>query len=422
MSLTGERRRVAHLLRRAGFGAGEQELDAYAELGFDGSVSRLLDYDAQPEVPDQVAPEQVGLQVWWLEKMLHTQRPLQEKMTLYWHGHLTSALSKVNNPNALLAQNRFFRANALGNYDAILRGISRDAAMIRWLDLGTNGRAAPNENYARELLELFTMGVGNYTEDDVREAARAFTGWNATPDGQFFFNQNQHDFGSKTILGRSGNLSGDEVSAMLAAHPATGRFMATKLFRFFAYPGPEPAVIDRLADVYQQSGFSIKAVVESILRSPEFISEQAYRALIKSPTELLVGALRTLGVQHVPLPVAQRMRLLGQELFNPPNVAGWFGGRSWINAATLLARFNLVGQAMNQMGGPRLSESLLNSSLQGATEPEARVQRILDLLVEGDVAPDERAALVAFASQAKGDDQIRGLFRLAMALPAYQLN
>ncbi|HZO24492.1 MAG TPA: DUF1800 domain-containing protein [Chloroflexota bacterium] len=422
MALDNERARVAHLLRRAGFGPSEQELNEYTQLGFDGAVSRLVNYETQPLVPDRVAPEEVGLQVWWLDKMVHTARPLQEKMTLFWHGHLTSALRKVKDPNLLQAQNELFRANALGNYGEILRAISRDGAMIRWLDLQTNRKGAPNENYARELMELFTLGVGNYTEDDVDEVARAFTGWSATPDGQFVFRRMQHDFDQKTILGQTGPFDGDDVSDMLAASPTTARYMARKLFRYFAYPDPEPEVVGRLADVYLASSGSIKSVVEAILRSPEFSSDRAYRALIKSPTELIVGALRTLGADAVPPQAVQAMRLLGQELFNPPNVAGWFGNRSWINAATLLGRFNVLGAVAQQLGGPVMGGQPVTALLDGSTTSAARVQRVLDLLVDGEASQEERDALVAYADQAKGPQQLRGLFRLTMALPAYQLN
>ena len=422
MALDNERARVAHLLRRAGFGPSEQELNEYTQLGFDGAVSRLVNYETQPLVPDRVAPEEVGLQVWWLDKMVHTARPLQEKMTLFWHGHLTSALRKVKDPNLLQAQNELFRANALGNYGEILRAISRDGAMIRWLDLQTNRKGAPNENYARELMELFTLGVGNYTEDDVDEVARAFTGWSATPDGQFVFRRMQHDFDQKTILGQTGPFDGDDVSDMLAASPTTARYMARKLFRYFAYPDPEPEVVGRLADVYLASSGSIKSVVEAILRSPEFSSDRAYRALIKSPTELIVGALRTLGADAVPPQAVQAMRLLGQELFNPPNVAGWFGNRSWINAATLLGRFNVLGAVAQQLGGPVMGGQPVTALLDGSTTSAARVQRVLDLLVDGEASQEERDALVAYADQAKGPQQLCGLFRLTMALPAYQLN
>jgi uncharacterized protein (DUF1800 family) len=354
--------------------------------------------------------------------MANTRRPLQEKMTLFWHGHLTSALRTVNNPGALLAQNRFFRANALGDYRDILKGISRDPAMMQYLDLRSNRKMAPNENYGRELLELFTMGIGNYTETDVKEIARAYTGWAIGPDGQFFFNRNQHDFGVKTILGQTGAFDGDDVAEMLAAHPATAAFMSRKLFRFFAYPNPEQATIDRLAGVYLQSGGSVRALVEAILRSPEFSSEQAYRANIKSPTELVVGTLRTLGAEQVPQQAVNAMRQLGQELFNPPNVAGWFGGRSWINASTLLIRFNTTAAVANQLGGPTLAGPPLTNLVQAQPTPEARVDRALELLLDGDVSPDERATLLDYVRARKGDDQVRSLFRLAMALPAYQLN
>jgi uncharacterized protein (DUF1800 family) len=422
MALDNERTRMAHLLRRAGFGPSAQELDEYTRLGFDGAVSRLLAYDSIPEVPDRVAPEEVGLQVWWLDKMVHTGRPLQEKMVLFWHGHLTSALKKVKDPNLLQAQNQLFRASALGSFGDMLKAISRDGAMIRWLDLQTNRAGAPNENYGRELMELFTLGVGNYTEDDVDAVARAYTGWSSTPDGQFVFRRMQHDFDTKTILGQTGDFDGDDVSAMLAAHPTTARFISGKLFKFFAYPNPAPEVVDRLAGVYQANNGSIRAVVEAILRSPEFSSEQAYRGLIKSPTELIVGALRALGAESVPPQAVQAMRLLGQELFDPPNVAGWFGNRSWINAATLLERFNLLSGLANGLGTPAIGGQPVAALLNGTNDSTSRVQKVLDLLIDGEANPEERAALVAFADQAKGPQQARGLFRLAMALPAYQLN
>jgi uncharacterized protein (DUF1800 family) len=422
MALDSERRRVAHLLRRAGFGPSEQELDEYTRLGFDGAVSRMIAYDSIPEVADRVTPEEVGLQVWWLDKMVHTNRPLQEKMVLFWHGHLTSALKKVKDPNLLQAQNQMFRANALGSFGDMLKAISRDGAMIRWLDLQTNRAGAPNENYGRELMELFTLGVGNYSEDDVDAVARAYTGWSSTPDGQFVFRRAQHDFGTKTILGQTGDFDGDDVSAMLAAHPQTARFISGKLFRFFAHPNPEPGVVDRLAGVYQANNGSIRSVIEAILRSPEFSSEKAYRALIKSPTELVVGALRVLGAESVPPQAVQAMRLLGQELFNPPNVAGWFGNRSWINAATLLGRFNVLGGLANGLGTPAIGGQPVAALLSGSNDSAGRVQRVLNLLIDGEASPEERAALVAIADQAKGPQQARGLFRLAMALPAYQLN
>jgi len=315
-----------------------------------------------------------------------------------------------------------FRANALGSFGDMLKAISRDGAMIRWLDLQTNRAGAPNENYGRELMELFTLGVGNYTEDDVDAVARAYTGWSSTPDGQFVFRRMQHDFGTKTILGQTGDFDGDDVSAMLAAHLTTARFISGKLFKFFAYPNPAPEVVDRLAGVYQANNGSIRAVVEAILRSPEFSSEQAYRGLIKSPTELIVGALRALGAESVPPQAVQAMRLLGQELFDPPNVAGWFGNRSWINAATLLGRFNLLSGLANGLGTPAIGGQPVAALLNGTNDSTSRVQKVLDLLIDGDASPDERAALVAFADQTKGPQQARGLFRLAMALPAYQLN
>jgi uncharacterized protein (DUF1800 family) len=291
-----------------------------------------------------------------------------------------------------------------------------------WLDGRTNTKAKPQENFAREIMELFTLGVGNYSEDDVREAARAFTGWSIGFDGRFAFLPVQHDSGPKTVLGLSGPLTGDDVSSLLASRPETARFMSRKLFRFFAYPDPEAALVERLAGLYSSSGGSIRALVEAILRSPEFVSERAYRALVKSPVEALVGTLRRLGAERVPPQIAAQARQLGQELFNPPHVAGWFGGRSWINASTLLGRFNAQAAIVAQVGGPQLGGLPATAHFAGATSPTERVERALALLVDGDALPEERAALLTFASSTRGDEQARGLLRLTMALPAYQLS
>jgi uncharacterized protein (DUF1800 family) len=322
----------------------------------------------------------------------------------------------------MLAQNQLFRANALGRCQDLLRAISRDAAMIEYLDLRSNRKIAPNENYARELMELFTLGPGNFSEDDVREAARAFTGWSSGPDGVFSLNRHQHDYGQKTVLGLTGQLDGDDVSALLGRQPATARHLSARLFRYFAHPNPAPETVERLAEVYQAADGSIRAVVEAILRSPEFSSPEAYRALVKSPVELVVGALRTLGAASVPPLLANRLRLVGQDLFNPPNVAGWAGGRSWVNAAALLGRFNLLGQIVNQLGGPLVGGQPVAALLAGAGPAEARAQRVLDLLLDGDAQPEERAALLDLASQSRGEEGARSLFRLAMSLPAFQLS
>src|SRR5947209_8792112 len=255
MGLDTERARVAHLLRRAGFGSTQAELNAYTQLGFAGAVDRLLNY----EPVDDSALEQrlAGVQLdgrnaelakySWMVRMLYTQRPLQEKMALFWHTHFATAISKVRNPNLMLQQIQLFRDNALGNFESLLQKVTRDGAMLNWLDNRQNRKGAPNENYAREVMELFTMGIGNYTDADVKAAARAFTGYTSDRGGNFSFNAADHDDEDKTFLGVTQNWDADDVLAALVRNPATARFLTSKLFRFFVYDNPSTGTIDRLA-------------------------------------------------------------------------------------------------------------------------------------------------------------------------------
>ena len=269
MAKLTERRRIAHLLRRAGFGTTDSDMAFYSQLGFDASVQRLIDYQNVPndQVEAQVAAMEgqldmtklPSIQAIWLYRILNTARPLEEKMTLFWHNHFATANYKVGNPQAMNAQNALFRTNALGNFRDLLYGVSRDPAMLRWLDSNSNRKASPNENYARELMELFTLGVGNYSEQDVRESARAFTGWFFDRSQGFLFNRNQHDFNEKTFLGRTGNWDGDDVVNIILEQPAAADFMARKFYWFFVRDIPTPATAAHLADVFRGSGYSSNA-------------------------------------------------------------------------------------------------------------------------------------------------------------------
>lgn len=292
-ALTGEVK-LRHLLRRAGFGAGPAELAEYRTLGLTGTLDRLMKYgqvdnNALEERLQRLnlnIDQRLDLERWWLLRMIYTARPLEEKMTLFWHGLLTSALSKVGKPGLMRQQNEFLRKNALGSFPDILKAASRDPAMMIWLDLNSDLKAHPNENYARELMELFSLGVGNYTEQDVREGARAYTGWSYRPLQGFVFNKNQHDSGETTFLGQTGNSDGDTVVDIIVKQPASARFIAGKLFGFFAYPNPSDDVLRPLIESYVSNNYSIKALVRSILTSEAFYSPRAYRALVKSPIEL----------------------------------------------------------------------------------------------------------------------------------------
>ncbi len=446
MAIGADQRQIAHLLRRSGFGGSASEISAYLRLGFEASVDRLVDYDQVPndDLLAQVAALEATLdltkmpsiQQIWFHRMLLTARPLEEKMTLFWHDHFATANSKVGRPAVMYDQNSFLRANAMGDFRTMLRGISRDGAMLRWLDNNSNRKNSPNENYARELMELFTMGVGNYTEQDVREGARAFTGWFANRDGSFAFNRGQHDTGQKTFLGRTGPWDGDDVLDIILEQPVTARFIAEKLFTFFVHDHPSPTTINRLADGFRGSGYSIRTLVRAILKSPEFLSDEAYHALVKSPPELVVGMLKALDVGELASGTPSTLRRMGMDLFNPPNVAGWNWGTGWISSATMLERANAAAQFTTQRGDNAkygMDPNALVARL-GAPSAQQLVDAALDLLVDGDAQPAARAQLAqymntgytgapeAFTSDRQRVDRaVRGLAHLIMSMPVYQM-
>ena len=280
------------------------------------------------------------LQSWWLTEMLVTPSPLTEKMTLFWHNHFVSSQQKVRSPQLMYGQNVLLRRHALGNFGALLHAIARDPAMVIYLDSASNRKGQPNENFAREVMELFTLGEGHYSESDVKEAARAFTGWSVEPDrGVFVFRPRAHDDGVKTVLGRTGNLDGDAVLDILLAQPQTAELIATKLWREFVSPDPDPGEVRRIARVLRESGYEIRPALRALLTSDAFYAPGSRAALIKSPVELVVGTLRQFNFSTgEPLPFVLGVSLLGQNLFAPPNVKGWPGGEMWINSTTLLGR------------------------------------------------------------------------------------
>jgi uncharacterized protein (DUF1800 family) len=446
-------RHAAHLLRRAGFGGSEAEVARLAALGMNGAVDSLLhpsgpdaDFAAYPETAllyDRAKARQTA-QLWWLDRMLRTNRPLAEKMTLFWHGHFATSVQKVQ-PSLMVQQIDLFRTLGLGRFPALLSAVTRDPAMLIWLDNRANAKAHPNENYAREVMELFALGLGNYTEDDVKEAARAFTGWTLDKNQQAAFAAARHDDGSKTVLGKTGNFGADDVVAIIVAQPVHQRFVARKLLEFFVYSDPEPELIEAAARVYALSGFDLARTVGTILRSNVFYSARAYRALPKSPVELAIGTLRYAGVQTVPPNVIYQLARMGQEPLNPPSVKGWDGGPAWINTSTLLARFNFVNALLAQTApGKNGMPAVAAPNL----APDAFVRRcgmdaskvaaaIVGGAVQDDVTSDVRATLVAYlnsqtpAASAQNplpfgpenyQDKIRGALALTLNLPVNQLD
>jgi uncharacterized protein (DUF1800 family) len=421
-ALSTPRVRAAHLLRRAGFAATSAELDQYAAMTSTMMTQSVLNYqqtsnatlEAQLPTLDPTSdkgPNAGALQAWWLQRMVQTARPLEEKMTLFWHGLLTSGLDKAG-PAQMYTQNQLFRKMALANFDDLLKAVSKDPAMMVYLDTENNRKGKPNENYARELMELFTTGIGHYTEDDVRESARAFTGWTLKGGKQLryttesAFNAKYFDSGLKTFMGKTGNFTGDDIVEMLVPLRATAERLSTRLFTFFAYPNPEPEIVRHLADTFQQSHYNVGAVVREIFALDAFYSPKAYRALIKSPAELAAQTLRAAGSDPKGYGEAvAAAAAMGQVLFYPPNVAGWPAGTSWINSSTLLTRVNFVNGATQRMRPSASSQTL---------------DQLTKTLVDGNLSPTTRDGLQAFAKAHPSN--AAGLLFMVLATPEFQLN
>ena len=288
------------------------------------------------------AAETQRLATWWGGRMLTTRRPLEEKLTLFWHGHFATGAGKVRDARKMHRQNEMLRANAAGSFRDLLVGILTDPAMLVYLDNGENRKDHPNENFGRELLELFTMGVGNYTERDIREASRAFTGW--TNDAlEFRFDAETHDYGEKTFLGRTGAFDGEDIIDIILEAPVTAEFIAGKLYRFLVREELDAGIRHELGATFREAGYELRPLLRRMFLSKDFYSSASYATQIKNPVQLVVSTYRKLGLTQLPtIPDFNRLTAgLGQTLFNPPNVAGWAGGRTWITPALLLERGNL---------------------------------------------------------------------------------
>ena len=280
---------------------------------------------------------------WWGGRMLDTRRPLEEKMTLFWHGHFATIESKVRDYRKMLLQNETLRAHATGNFRDLMVAVAQDPAMLYFLDAGVNVKGAPNENFAREIMELFTMGVGNYSESDIREAARAFTGWNAD-DLTFVVHSDQHDEDDKTVLGETGNFDGADVIDIILRQPIAARYITEKLYRYFVREDLRSAPLDDLAAVLRDANYELKPLLRAIFLSRDFYSPPSVGTHIKSPVQLAISTYRKLGITEMPgIPdFNEATTALGQTLFWPPTVAGWARGRAWITPGLLLERGNFV--------------------------------------------------------------------------------
>jgi uncharacterized protein (DUF1800 family) len=392
-----------HLLNRTSFAANADDIEAFAKLTREQAADRLLGWTAQPMmtrapewVNDYQSPrrlrnateaerlafqrEQVqrGLELrgWWITEMLVTPSPLTEKMVLFWHNHFVSSQQKVKSAVLMYRQNQLLRRYALGSYADLLHAVAKDPAMLVYLDGANSRKGQPNENFAREVMELFTLGEGRYTEQDIKEAARAFTGWSIDLDtGEYLYRPFFHDDGEKTVFGRRGNFDGDAVLDLILARQETAEFIVAKLWREFVSPTPDPKEVARIARQFRENRYNVKVALRSLLVSDAFYAPENRAVLVKSPVELVVGTLRQFRFETGDaVPFALATRQLGQDLFGPPNVKGWPGGDAWINSTSLLARKQFLERLFRaqEMPQPQMIAAMANAAQAGGGKGEAQ--------------------------------------------------
>lgn len=500
-----DRQRAAHLLRRAGFGGTPEQIDELASMSITSAVSYLVDFERYSRVtpdfevfegsarmrvrqqiqtlPKEERREQFAnlrrldqlqieeLRSWWIRRMVLTQRPFEEKMTLFWHGHFTSGHREVSHSSLMYRQNQLFRDRGLGKFHNLLLAISQDPAMLRYLNNNQNRKNAPNENYARELLELFTLGEGNYTETDIKQAARALTGWTVR-EGEFQVIPHMHDYGPKTFLGQEGNFDGYGVIEVIMQQPLTARHLSTRILTFFVTDNPPDPLINEFATVILEVDFDMQKAMRRLFLSEAFYDQRFVLNRIKSPVELVVGTLRLLEIEPADYDMILTALLdMGQELFQPPNVKGWPGGRQWINTATVFTRYNfasdillgtasgggkMMGKGMrrehrrsrliNELGGIeglKIPKVQIYSTHQPPFDPTAIMNRhhlsnvdrtlnhMIDRFLQQDVTLAQRRSLRSLLTEAgnrfdadtrQGKIRVVSLINALMTLPEYQLN
>lgn len=422
---------AAHLYRRAGFAANWSQLEEAVHRGPAKTVESLFAEEdrsfasVMTTLKRQIraAGSVEGLPNYWLYRMARTPVQLLEKMTLFWHGHFATSAAKVDEATLMLDQNDLLRNHALGKFESMVQAISRDPAMLIYLDSRENRKTRPNENYARELMELFCLGLGNYTEDDIKQVARTFTGWEIRND-RFRFNRYQHDSGVKSFLGHTGEFNGDQAVEIVLQQKAAPRFIARKLIQYFITDEPvDDGTVEPLARELSDSSFEIKRAVGMILRSRFFYASVGKK--IRSPVELGVGFLRSLEATGNFVRLGNRLRDLGQLPFFPPNVKGWPGGRTWINSATLLGRMNLISELLEDQK-TRLHHGSLVKWLKhyGKNTPEEICSFFESLLLAVTIPAESRQAIVdLLADRRKGNQEqrVRAAMIAIASLPEFQL-
>ncbi len=429
---------MAHLMRRAGFGASRDELEARAAKGYEATVEELLDPEAHGIPPFNEGilyrhlqgfrnpGNPLHMQGNWMYRMINTPQPLIEKMVLFWHHVFATGYSKVDNGNQMLAQIATFRRCGMGSYRQILVELSKDPAMIFWLDNNENHKDAPNENWGRELLELFSMGQGNYTEEDVKECARAFTGWTVSnklprnPYGRFLwdfvYDASDHDDTEKYFLGHRGNFNGEDIIDIVIRQPATARFIARHLYNFFVadevqvpswqdVAPRDPVAINLLGDAFISSGYDMRSTLRVLFNSDFFKDESVWYAKVKSPAELIAGTMRLLGDFQSPKPgitaLAEECNFQGQALLDPPSVEGWHTGGEWIDSGALLRRINFAADQMVKQELPGVKDIIARMSDRDPQDAAGMVDGCLDLMGPVQVEDATREELIDHVSKSE---------------------
>ena len=475
-----------HLLARAGFGGTPAQVRGLVERGLDGSLEIIVDFRGEAELAAEAnlrsdllradTPEEreavrlaraagdeetiarlqalrqqrerddraqiAEMQKWWLRRMIETPRPLEEKLTLFWHSHFATGYRTIENSWHMAMQNALLRRECAGSFERLARGIISDPAMLKYLDNDENRRRSPNENLARELLELFTLGEGNgYGENDIKEGARALTG-RTFRGNEYYFDKNQFDTGTKQIFGRTGVFSGDDFVSMILARPQCSQFLALKLYRYFVNDAPKLSrdgteTVLRLAKEIRESNYQLRPALRALFRSRHFYAPENRLAVVKSPAQLMVQTIRSLGTPPREMKsLVDAGDLMGQQLFQPPSVKGWDGGRAWINTATLFVRQNIVvylvtgrrpqgfdwSESEMSYDSSHLVEHLRDAT--GALDPREAVRSLASFALGGTVAPERTAQLDSFLESLGGtvtDDRVKAILCLLGAMPEYQL-
>lgn len=446
---TWDEKKVGHLYRRAGFGANPEQLREGVAAGLEKTLTLLLHGAKASEEFTKTSAhyrkilgegaDANAMMGWWLYVIMKTPHPLLEKMTIFWHNHFATSQAKVQHVGHMLGQNETLRVNALGNFRVMLQAISKDPAMLIWLDGVTSKKGKPNENYARELMELFSLGVGNYSEADIREAARSFTGWDVKKD-KYYFNTEEYDAGTKHVFGKKGNFTGEQIVDLCLEKKVAARFVVGKLFRYFISETlvPDEALIEPLAETFRKN-YDIAPVIETILRSNLFFSEHAYRTKLKSPIEYVMGVISSLSGKVNMIALAQSLENLGQKLFFPPSVKGWDGGEAWVNSNTLLLRNNLalalVSTEDGRFGNRCDPMKVVRKNNVALDDDKALVNFLVGLFFQGDIAPASFERLLKYTETARKqkypafwtseditEHRVRSICHLVLTQPEFQLN